>query len=58
MGIFQAVMVREESKPPCSDFEIGPGGDDVWACSEYGVVVVFHDGIGTDLDGEDEGEML
>ena len=50
-------MVREEDEPTLSDFSIGPGSDDIRACAEDGVVVVFHDGVSDDLNGEDCGKF-
>jgi len=50
-------MFREEGEPAGSDFAIGPDGDDIGAGSKEGVVVIVHDGVGPDFDGEDGGEV-
>lgn len=56
--ILFAVVVREEGQPAGSDFAIGPGGDDVGAGAQDGVIVIIHDGVGADFDGEDSGELV
>lgn len=56
--MFFAVVVRAESQPSGSDFEIGPGLDEIGAGAEDGVVMIIHDGIGADVDGEDAGEEV
>jgi hypothetical protein len=46
----------EEGKPASGDFAVGPGGGEVGAEAEDGVVVGSEDGVGADFDGEEGGE--
>jgi hypothetical protein len=57
-SLFAAATGREESQPATGDFAIGPGGEDVGAGVQNGVRVSGHDGVSTDIDGENGCEML
>lgn len=48
--------MREEGEPTDSHIAIGPGVDDLGEDAEDDVVVIRHDGVRGDLDGEDGGE--
>ena len=54
---FGSATGREEGEPTGGDFPIGPGGDEVGAKAQDGMVVIHHDGVGADLDGENGGEI-
>jgi hypothetical protein len=48
---------REEGKPAGGHLAIGPGGGDFEADPKDDVVVVLQDGVSTDIDGENGGEV-
>lgn len=48
----------EECEPADGDFAIGPDKDDIGADAEDDMVVIIHDGVGPDFDGEDGGEVV
>jgi hypothetical protein len=50
------LLFGREGNPAGSDFQIGPGCGDIGAQAENIVEMRVHDGIGTDIDGEDGGE--
>lgn len=50
------MVLREESEPAFGNFLIGPGGEDIGASAQDGVVVVIHDGISANIDSENGGE--
>jgi len=56
-GFRSSATHRTEDKPAGSDFPVGPGGYDVGAEAENGVVVIDHDSEGTDFDSKDGSEM-
>jgi len=54
----QWVAMWEEGEPADGDVTTGPGGDEVRDESQDEVVVVFENGVGTDVNGEDGGQEL
>ena len=55
-GLIKNAFTREESEPAQSDVAIWQRGEEVWSSTEDGVIVIIHDRIGADVDGEDRGE--
>ena len=51
-----SIVFWEECQPTDGDFTVGPGCGDTGEKAEDGVIVVFEDSVGADIDGEDGGK--